>query len=61
VFFLLVDGNYVDTRANIILYDIPKVKNVLAKSICYVTKAVISSLFPFTLGTKSVCISLATP
>ena len=47
--FLLVEGNYIDTRTNIKLYYIPNVKNVLAMSICYVTKAVISSL-PFTEG-----------
>jgi hypothetical protein len=51
VLFLLVEENYIDTRANIKLYYIPNVKNVLAKSICYVRKAVISSLFPFTEGT----------
>ena len=48
--FLLVEGNYIDTRTNIKLYYIPNVKNVLAMSICYVTKAVISSLIPFTEG-----------
>jgi len=37
VLFLLVEGNYIDTLANIKLYDTPNVKNVLAKSLCYVT------------------------
>jgi hypothetical protein len=56
VLFLLVEGNYIDTRANIKLYGIPNVKNVLAKPICYVTRAVISSLAPFSEGTYvSVC------
>jgi hypothetical protein len=51
VLFLLVEGNYIDTRANIKLYDFSNVKNVLGESICYVTKAVISSLVPLTEGT----------
>jgi len=50
VLFLLDKGNYIDTHANMKLYDIPNVKYVLAKYICYVLKAVISSLVPFTEG-----------
>jgi len=48
VLFSLGKGNYIDTHANIKLYDIPNVKYLLAKYICYVLKAVISSLVPFT-------------
>lgn len=51
VFFLFVEENYIDTPANIKLHDIPNVKNVLAKPLCYVTKAVINSLVSFTEGT----------
>jgi hypothetical protein len=50
VLFLLDKGNYIDTRANMKLYDIPKVKYVLAKYICYVTKVVINSLVSFAEG-----------
>jgi hypothetical protein len=48
ILFLLDKGNYIDTRANIKLYDIPNVKYVLAKYVCYFTKAVTSSLVSFT-------------
>jgi hypothetical protein len=53
VLFLLDEGYYIDTRANIKFYNIPKVRKVLAKytCICYVTKAVTSSLVAFTGGT----------
>jgi len=51
VILLLVEENYINTPANIKLHDIPNVKNVLAKVLCYVTKAVINSLVSFTEGT----------
>jgi hypothetical protein len=56
VLFLLVEGNYIDTPANIKLYDTPNVKNVLAMSLCYVTRAVISILVPFCGRNVSQCV-----